>query len=268
MQPISDFITTYGIKIHYKRLGIGKPPMVFCHGITDNCDGMLRLAEHVVPSYDAILIDARGHGLSDKPEHGYTADHHAEDIHAIVTALGLEKPILYGHSMGARTVTRFAAKYPHILRAAILEDPVGIIPMTKEETIEHDQWAEQMPDMIRHWKTLTETELLQMAVEANHPDWTEAEKLEWARAKSQVDPKVMGISNSMFTILQDFPKITCPVLILKADADEEIRQKNEAAVANISLGKIIHVDWTGHDVRRDNWKDTIHHIDEFLKTLS
>jgi pimeloyl-ACP methyl ester carboxylesterase len=269
MQTTSHFIQTNGIQLHYERTGGDKPPLVFCHGVTDNGRCFLRLAEHLSPRFDVILIDARGHGFSDAPEAGnYTADYHADDVHGLIQGLGLDKPILYGHSMGARTVCRFAAKYPEVPRAVILEDPVFIIPLTAEEIAGHNQWVRQMPAEIQRWKTLTEAELLQLAAEAGHRDWTEAEQLEWARSKSQVSSNVMGTGKTMGTIPQDFPKIVCPVLILKADADAETRQKNEAAAATIPHGKIIHVKDAGHNVRRENWADLTRYLDEFLTQLT
>jgi pimeloyl-ACP methyl ester carboxylesterase len=268
MQLTSNFLQTNGIKIHYERTGGDKPPFVLCHGITDNGRCMLRLAEHLAPDFDVILVDARGHGLSEAPAEGYTADHHADDVYGLIQSLGLEKPIIYGHSMGARTVCRLAAKHPEIPKAVILEDPVFIIPITEAEIAGHDQWARQMPAEIRRWKNLTEAERLQMAEDAGHPDWRDIDKLEWARSRVQVSPNVMSIGKTMGSIPEDFPRITCPVLILKADADPETRKKNEAAAATIPDGKIIHIPNAGHNVRRENWPATIRHLDEFLAQLT
>jgi len=267
MKTSSNFIHSNGIKLHFERTGDGKPPFVFCHGITDNGRCFLRLAEHLKSRFDVIMIDARGHGKSDAPEVGYTADHHADDLFGVIQSLNLVKPILYGHSMGARTVSRFAAKFPELPQAIILEDPVFIIPLTEAEIEAHDQWAQQMPAEIQRWKTMTAEARLQMAQQAGHPDWTEAEKIEWAKAKAQVSPQVMAVGNAMGTILEDFPKITCPVLILKADAEPEIQRKNAAAAASIAKGEIVHIPNAGHNVRRDNWSATIRHLDGFLKEL-
>ena len=268
MQTTSKFIRTNHIQIHYEQTGGEKPALLLCHGITDNGRCMMRLAEHFASQFTVFLIDARGHGKSAKPEVGYTADHHADDLYGLIQALDLNNPILYGHSMGARTVSRLAAKYPALPKAVILEDPVYIIPLSNKEMTSSRQWVQQMPNEIRRWKTLTEKERLQMAEEAGHPDWRDADKLEWAKAKIQVSPNVMSMSNTMSTIPDDFPKITCPVLILKADDIEETKVKNETAAATLIDGKIIHVKGAGHNVRRDNWSDTIRHLDEFLESLT
>lgn len=264
MNNQNSYIQTNGIQIHYERLDGDKIPFIFCHGITDNGRCMLRLAENLAPRFDVILVDARGHGLSDKPEKGYSSDDHADDLEGLIKGLNLEKPILYGHSMGARTVSRFAAKYPEIPRAVILEDPVYIVPLTQQEEIERDLWLKQMRIEIKRWKTLTQEELLEMAEEDPHPDWLLDEKKEWAVAKTQVVPQVFEIGAQMQTIREDFSRITCPVLILKADAAPQIRAANRKAAALIPNGKIIHVKGTGHNVRRDNFTATIQLIDEFL----
>lgn len=267
MQTTSNFIQTNGIKIHYERTGGNKPPFVFCHGITDNGRCFLRLAKHLEADFDVVMIDARGHGKSDAPLEGYSADHHADDLNGLIQFLGLDKPILYGHSMGARTVSRLAAKVPDLPRAVILEDPVYIIPMSDEEIKGTRQWVQQMPAEIQRWKTLSEAELLQMAAEAGYSDWTNAEQLEWAKSKTQVSPQVFSMGNTIGTITEDFPQITCPVLILKADADTKTRNKNEVATATIPNGKIIHVTGAGHNIRRDNWAASIQHLDAFLESL-
>lgn len=267
MQIQSEFIKTNGVKIHFERTGGDKQPFLLCHGITDNGRCMLRLAEHFALKYDVIMIDARGHGLSDAPEDDYSSDHHANDLFGLIKGLKLKRPIIYGHSMGARTSVRFGSKYPDIPQAIILEDPVNIIALTDEEKAASTQWLRQLPKEIQHRKTLSEAERIQIAKQQNHPDWTETEEIEWAKSKAQVSPNVAKVGLTMGSIIDDFPILACPVLVLKADADKEIQQKNEASIARIPNGKIIHVTGAGHNVRRDNWADTIKYLDAFLDSL-
>jgi len=47
------------------------------------------------------ITDARGHGLSNAPENGYSSSDHAADLAGFIDALGLERPAVGGHSMGA-----------------------------------------------------------------------------------------------------------------------------------------------------------------------
>ena len=119
----SDKTSTNDITLHYHRTGGQKPPLVLLHGITDSGQCWVRLAQVLEADYDLIMVDARGHGLSDKPESGYTIDDHAADVAGLIQDLGLDKPAVMGHSMGAATATTLGAMYPTLVGCLILEDP-------------------------------------------------------------------------------------------------------------------------------------------------
>ena len=61
----SGFVESNGIRLHYTRTGGDKPPLVLAHGVTDAGLCWTPLAEALAPEYDAIMVDARGHGRSD-----------------------------------------------------------------------------------------------------------------------------------------------------------------------------------------------------------
>ena len=75
------------------------------------------LAEH----FRVLAVDQRGHGLSDKPG-SYTFDDVTGDLAAFIEALGLERPVIAGHSWGAGVVLRFAADHPGTPAAIALID--------------------------------------------------------------------------------------------------------------------------------------------------
>src|SRR5215467_10884388 len=113
-----------GITIHYYRTGGDdkKPSILLLHGITDSGQCWSRVAVDLEGSYDAIMTDARDHGRS-----GSSTDFSiallADDAAAVIRTLGLEKPYVWGHSLGAITAATLAAMYPDLVRAIILEDP-------------------------------------------------------------------------------------------------------------------------------------------------
>jgi len=264
MSLTSNYIQTNNIQLHFERFGGNNQHLIMNHGITDNGRCLLRLGKYLASRYDVILVDARGHGLSDSPPTGYSADHHADDLYGLIAALRLEDPILYGHSMGARTVVRFAAKYSSIPNKIILEDPVYLIPPNEQEMAKRDSRLAEWKTEIRSWKSMTLEEHLKIAKQQGHRDWTTDEQTEWAKARLLVSPKVIQIGTDMHLIKTDFPQIKCPVLILKADADPETRTKNEEAARLIPNHTIIHVTGAGHNIRREDFSATTAHIDEFL----
>src|SRR5215469_10687004 len=112
-----------GIIIHFYRSGSDqKPSILLLHGITDSGRCWPRVAADLYGSYDVTMTDARGHGHS-----GTSTDFSmallADDAAAVIRALGLEKPYVWGHSMGAITASTLAAAYPDLVRAVVLEDP-------------------------------------------------------------------------------------------------------------------------------------------------
>ena len=124
------YVVANGIRIHYWRTGGTKPALVMAHGSSDDALCWTNLAREFQDQYDIIMFDARGHGLSDPPTPSDPPDVQVEDLAGLIRELKLERPILMGHSMGSSSVARFAAKYPNVARAVILEDPGLVRPAT------------------------------------------------------------------------------------------------------------------------------------------
>ena len=70
--------------------------------------------------YDLVLIDARGHGLSDRAGPAFTPHLLTADAAGVIQALKLDQPHLFGFSMGAETAVRLAATHPGLVRTVIV----------------------------------------------------------------------------------------------------------------------------------------------------
>ncbi|MBN1247216.1 MAG: alpha/beta fold hydrolase, partial [Anaerolineae bacterium] len=118
------YVEANGIRLHYWRTGNGtKPPLVLCHGYSDNGLCWTPVARALEKDFDVIMVDARGHGQSDAPDEGYSTADQAADLAALVRALALDKPVIMGHSMGGATAGYAAATYPDLFGKVVLEDP-------------------------------------------------------------------------------------------------------------------------------------------------
>jgi N-formylmaleamate deformylase len=127
-----------GIKIHYRRTGGSKPPLVLLHGLAGSGACWTPLARALEGEYDVVMPDARGHGNSSTPLHGYRYEDHASDIIELSRELGLAAPILLGHSMGGMTAAVVASEAALAIRGLILADPTFLSPQRRREIRDSD----------------------------------------------------------------------------------------------------------------------------------
>lgn len=73
-----------------------------------------------------LAIDLRGHGDSDVSEQEYTIDAFTDDLAWMVDELGLDRPVIAGHSLGAYIALDFAAKHGDRTRGIVMMDPPPI----------------------------------------------------------------------------------------------------------------------------------------------
>src|SRR6185503_10050955 len=103
-----------GVRIHYAVLGRRGPLIVMIHGFPDFWytwrDQMAGLSRH----YEVAAIDQRGYNLSDKPQgvERYDLLVLANDVAAVIRALGHEKAVIVGHDWGGAVAWLFAMFHP------------------------------------------------------------------------------------------------------------------------------------------------------------
>ena len=128
-------------RVSFHRLGSGiriraiergdpaSPPVLHVHGW--GCTAYtFRYAMPAVAGagFRAMAVDLKGHGLSDKPQDsaGYTIDGMVEHLREILDALGLDQPVLVGHSLGGTLVYHFASRYPERVASLGIISPAGL----------------------------------------------------------------------------------------------------------------------------------------------
>jgi len=263
----SAFVDLNGLRLHYWRTGgAGKSVMVLAHGITDYGLNWASLAERLQPDYDLVMYDARGHGYSDKPDGPYDLASHVADLVGLIRSLGIEKPILMGHSMGGGTVALAAATYPDLARAIILEDPADMLARLEPLL------AEVIPDwkkQIRADRKMGKEALIAHARTVRHPGWRDVDYDLWADSKLLVNPDVVDIlhGQGFGDAGETYPKVLVPALILKADADAAGRARHLAIARLLPGGKLVHIDGAGHVIRNDRPDETERQIRAFLSGL-
>ncbi|GEM_PF-513250 len=117
-----------GVKMAYVEMGDPNGEAVILqHGMTDNSRSWSLAASYFTEAgYHVYLPDLRGMGKSDAPDGFYTPITYATDMEAFFDAMGIEKAVLVGHSLGSFTVQTFSLMFPERCKKIVL---VSSIPM-------------------------------------------------------------------------------------------------------------------------------------------
>jgi pimeloyl-ACP methyl ester carboxylesterase len=302
------YVYANGIRIHYYHAipAPGKPVIVMAHGATDIGLSWTTLTKELQADYDIYMVDARGHGLSDPGTAADTGDTGVEDLVGFIHAMKLERPILMGHSMGAATVIRLAAKYTDLPRAAIMLDPglgapagagrgAGAGAANAAGAAGRGQGGAPgapaqgaagrgafpplamggTPEALVAQNNRPFDDLVAQCRQQT-PKWDPLDCAYWALSKKQFHGSYApgggrggggrGGGGGMNTA-DALSKITVPALILKQDAPPETRRANEEAAKVLKNGKLVHIDGAGHNLHHDQRQRTLEVLRPFLASV-
>jgi pimeloyl-ACP methyl ester carboxylesterase len=112
-----------GNGIHVLEWSTEGVPLLLLHGFGNEAHIWDDFAPVVAPYYRTIAMDHRGHGDSDwDPEHRYGSETMVRDVEAVTEALGIDRVVMIGHSLGGRIATLFADRHPQRMAGLVLVD--------------------------------------------------------------------------------------------------------------------------------------------------
>jgi pimeloyl-ACP methyl ester carboxylesterase len=263
-------VETNGITVHYHRTGsAGKPVLLLLHGITDSGRVWVRVAGNLADGYDIITTDARGHGESSDLTTGFSIPMLADDTAGVITGLGLQRPFVWGHSMGAITAATLAANYPELVRAVVLEDPPLVAATPDPGGASREQDAAASRPAFPDFRAMSSQERLATAAAMN-PGWHPDELPPWAESKAQFDPAI----GNHFASFQGYPwrdvlaRIVCPALLITADPEAGAivtPAVAQEAAALLKQGQVVHIPGSGHNIHREQYEQTMLAVTAFLQ---
>ena len=116
--PSDGWLERDGVALHYlewmpEAKPSHQPSLLLLHGLSSNARYWERVARHL-PERRMVALDQRGHGLTGQPPRtptfpeGYAMDELLKDVDVVIAELGLEKPVVAGHSWGATIALEYA----------------------------------------------------------------------------------------------------------------------------------------------------------------
>lgn len=125
--------TVNGLGLNLVERGAG-PALLFLHYFGGSSRTWGPVIDVLAASFRCLALDLRGWGDSDAPPTGFRVEDMADDVAGTVSALGLDRYALVGHSMGGKVAQALAAQQPAGLETLLLvaPSPLSPEPMTGE----------------------------------------------------------------------------------------------------------------------------------------
>jgi len=255
------YVDNKGVRIHYEVEGKG-PPLVLVHGLGNSLqtwydDGYV---EPLKKNYHLVLVDVRGHGLSDKPHNSkaYTMKLIVSDVIAVLDDLKISKAHFLGHSRGGRIGFGIAKYAPERIYSLIIG---GAHPYKKTSADERAF----IDSLIQLWKKGAE------AVIAGYEKETGSKMTPKMRAMLMSNDQkaiVALMSAEDFTLsLEDvLPTMKMPCLVYAGDADTSFSNAKKC-VESMPNATFVSLPGLNHRESSDRVDIVLPHITKFLEKV-
>ncbi len=132
------FVDVEGLVLRYREYGArgpGRPDLILIHGFSNSLQTFRLLVPLLEPHFHVVTVDAPGFGLSAKPtDHDYSNASQAAAISRFATALGFERYVIGGHSMGGTLSAYIGSTDPRVSGVVLMNPGIittGVPPISK-----------------------------------------------------------------------------------------------------------------------------------------
>lgn len=126
-----------GIDIFYSDEGQGEP-VILLHGFLENSAMWNFIKPDLLKKHRVICMDLLGHGRTGSLGNVHSMEDMASTLETLMDHLGLDKAIIFGHSMGGYVALAFAELFPYYIRGLALIN-TSPLPDTKEKRVMRDR---------------------------------------------------------------------------------------------------------------------------------
>jgi pimeloyl-ACP methyl ester carboxylesterase len=265
-----------GLGLHALEWSRDGVPLLLVHGFGNEAHVWDDVAPALAPYYRTLALDLRGHGDSDRdPEARYDYDAHVADLETATAALGIERLVLVGHSLGGRVAIRFAGRHPERVAGLVIVDsapeldprgtlriqldvqrgagPAGAGPSFADE-------AEYGELLARNYPAAGPEALRRLARYGlrRRADGRLEPKLDpaWFRLRREASEEAMRAREARLTgeLWDALARVACPCLVIRGAASDVVSADVAERMVEevLPAGRLAVVPRAGHSVMVDN----------------
>ena len=235
-----------GLRLRYRDWGGRGQHVVLLHGLASTRHIWDLVAPILAADFSVVALDQRGHGESDKPDGGYDFATVSWDLHGFVEALGLEHPVVVGHSWGGNVALEYGVAHPGVPRGLCFVDG-GTIEVSARPGMTLERAMRDMAPPVFTGVTVDEMRERARAWRPELPPTPEIEEIRLSNFEVLQDKTVrakLSRENHM-RVIEAFwehkpsllySQVECPVLLMparqtNADPERARRFRGEEAIA-------------------------------------
>ncbi|GIP36699.1 alpha/beta fold hydrolase [Paenibacillus sp. J2TS4] len=279
--PTGRYVTVEGIRLHYIDRGEGRP-IIFLHGgvLTGNdFDQAMDLA--VSQGYRVLSFDRPGYGHSERPRGvKVTPLTQAKLLHEAIKAIGIERPILVGHSWSGILVLSYALQYPDDLSGMVIlgggmykegypaekGDPLSRIVLTPflGSFVLNTLLATLGPLMAKHILKLT------FAPESVPADYQQATLALWLRPSQFKANRqdVMAFAPTAEQISKDYGTIMTPAVIVVGTSDPFPTKEHSYRLVNeLPHAQLIELPDAAHMIPQNHPQAVVDAVEKLIREI-
>jgi len=274
VQPKEKSVNVNGMNLYYLDWGTeGKPKVLLLHGLRGHRHSWDDVSTEFYQNYHIFALDQRGRGESDwAPGGDYSSDSFVADLEGFCAAVGLDKFILIGHSMGGRNSMAFAGKNAGMIEKMVIIDigpdlnPIGSGRITQEMIDvpeEFDSFEAVFEYQSKQNRFCSDPVLRRRLTYATRelPNG----KFGWRYDLEIREQRRNSTGAKQPDLWLTLPKINCPVLIVRGSETDTLGLETaEKMVEVLPDGKLVHVERAAHMVFEDNPEGFISVLHDFL----
>ena len=272
MQPRSRRVSgAHGLDLHLLEWSEEGVALLLLHGFGNDAHIWEDFAPAVAPYYRTLALDHRGHGDSAwDAQRRYEHETMLADVECATAALGIERLVIVGHSLGGRIATLFAGRHAERMAGLVLVDigpeldPRGITRIRMEVESSQEPVFASVEEYGRllslHYPAAQPKALLRMAQHG-------LRRGSDGRYLLKMDPALRGagfagepldakererqMSEAQWDALR---RIACPTLVVRGAASDVFSAETADRMVDevLAKGRLAVVPRAGHSVMTDN----------------
>ena len=264
-----------GLRLHYTDWGNSHlPPMLLTHGTVANAAFWDLVAPAFRDRYHVVAVTARGRGKSDYALDGrYGTEDYLQDFRALTVALGMEKLVYVGQSLGGKVGMRYASTYTDQVDRLILVDvggeattaPIGDPVAERPEVFNTLAEAETWLRTFDRFSRLSQ-DAMQIVLQTGFHQLVNEQ---WAStmAHDLLRPRQGGARKErqpLWDMWDTLPRISCPTLLIHGSLSDVLSKEMAVRTRNaIPDCKLVEME-AGHLAHLENPNEFISLVREFL----